>query len=97
VNYLNAQILGPVLFYVGRYMSENTGDLVAYWDVPLSDQNHRIEFEHGTITGKRIVRVDGNEIFRRDWMFKLIGSQEFTIGRAKCIIQVCIYSIVWIF
>lgn len=34
-------------------------DLVAVWDVPLSDKIHRIEFEHGTTTGKRIIRVDG--------------------------------------
>ena len=34
-------------------------DLVAIWEVPLSDKVHKIEFEHGTTTGKRIVRVDG--------------------------------------
>ena len=36
-----------------------TGDLVAFWDVPLSDGVHRIEFEHGTTSGKRVIRVDG--------------------------------------
>jgi len=36
-----------------------TGDLVAFWDVPLNDGVHRIEFEHGTTSGKRIIRVDG--------------------------------------
>jgi len=37
-----------------------SSDLVAKWDVTLSDKVHRIEFEHGTTTGKRVVRVDGN-------------------------------------
>lgn len=34
-------------------------DLVATWDISLSDGIHTIEFEHGTTTGKRIIRVDG--------------------------------------
>jgi len=36
-----------------------SSDLVAKWDVTLSDKVHRVEFEHGTTTGKRIIRVDG--------------------------------------
>lgn len=34
-------------------------DLVAVWDVALSDGVHKIEFEHGTTSGKRVVYVDG--------------------------------------
>ncbi len=34
-------------------------DIVGIWDVPLQDGVHRIEFEHGTTTGKRVIRVDG--------------------------------------
>ena len=34
-------------------------DLVAVWEVPLNDATHRIEFEHGTTTGRRVIRVDG--------------------------------------
>ena len=33
-------------------------DIVAQWEVSLSDGIHRIEFEHGTTSGKRVVRVD---------------------------------------
>ncbi|XP_039299017.1 uncharacterized protein LOC111051755 isoform X5 [Nilaparvata lugens] len=40
----------------GKGMSE---DLVACWDVPMSDMVHRVEFEHGTTTGKRVLRLDG--------------------------------------
>lgn len=36
-----------------------SGDLVGVWDVALSDGVHRIEFEHGTTTGKRVIHVDG--------------------------------------
>ncbi|CAP39057.2 Protein CBG22476 [Caenorhabditis briggsae] len=35
------------------------GDCVATWNVPLHAKVHRIEFEHGTTTGKRVIRVDG--------------------------------------
>lgn len=36
-----------------------SGDLVAVWEVALSDGVHRIEFEHGTTTGKRVINIDG--------------------------------------
>lgn len=35
------------------------GDLVAVWEVALSDGVYRIEFSHGTTTGKRVVCVNG--------------------------------------
>lgn len=35
------------------------GDVVAVWEVALSDGVYRIEFAHGTTTGKRIVFVNG--------------------------------------
>ncbi|CAK5102169.1 unnamed protein product [Meloidogyne enterolobii] len=34
-------------------------DLVATWTVPMSDKVYKIEFDHGTTTGKRILRVNG--------------------------------------
>lgn len=34
-------------------------DLVATWDILLTNGKHRIEFEHGTTSGKRIIRLDG--------------------------------------
>lgn len=39
--------------------SQERSDLVAYWSVPLCDGVHTVEFEHGTISGKRVLRVDG--------------------------------------
>ncbi|CAO4368676.1 unnamed protein product [Caenorhabditis nigoni] len=64
------------------------GDCVATWNVPLHAKVHRIEFEHGTTTGKRVIRVDGKEILRRDWMFKLVGKEPFKLGDMKCNINV---------
>lgn len=62
--------------------------LVAVWDVPLSGKIHHIEFEHGTTSGRRIIRVDGKEILRRDWMFKLVGHETFKINKANCVILI---------
>lgn len=36
-----------------------SGELVAVWDMDLSDGVHRIQFAHGTTTGKRLVFVNG--------------------------------------
>lgn len=63
-------------------------DVVGFWEVSLSDGLHRIEFEHGTTSGKRVIRVDGKEIVRHDWMFRLVGFEHFNIGKAKCSIQI---------
>ncbi|MFT7815847.1 fas apoptotic inhibitory molecule 1-like [Arapaima gigas] len=57
-----------------------SGDLVAVWEVALSDGVHRIEFEHGTTTGKRVIYINGKEVLRRDWMFKLVGKETFGVG-----------------
>ncbi|KAF7207094.1 fas apoptotic inhibitory molecule b [Nothobranchius furzeri] len=56
------------------------GDVVAVWEVALSDGVYRIEFAHGTTTGKRIVYINGKEVIRKDWMFKLVGKETFTVG-----------------
>jgi hypothetical protein len=39
-------------------MASSSSDLVATWIVPLSDKRHVVQFEHGSITGKRVIRVD---------------------------------------
>eukprot|EP00076_Gallus_gallus_P042933 XP_025008471.1 fas apoptotic inhibitory molecule 1 isoform X1 [Gallus gallus] len=62
---------------------EKMTDLVAVWEVALSDGVHKIEFEHGTTSGKRVVYVDGKEIIRKEWMFKLVGKETFTVGVSK--------------
>ena len=43
-------------------------DLVAVWEVHLPDGIHIVEFEHGTTTGKRILRkVERTEDANSSW------------------------------
>nr|XP_043870793.1 fas apoptotic inhibitory molecule b isoform X1 [Solea senegalensis] len=58
-------------------------DVVATWEVELSDGVYRIEFAHGTTSGKRVVYINGQEVIRKDWMFKLVGKEAFTVGGAN--------------
>ncbi|KAM9766370.1 LOW QUALITY PROTEIN: fas apoptotic inhibitory molecule 1-like [Menidia menidia] len=58
------------------------GDRVAIWELQLSDGVFTVEFEHGTTTGRRLVLVNGQEVVRRDWMFKLVGRESFPVGGA---------------
>ncbi|XP_026690851.2 fas apoptotic inhibitory molecule 1-like [Ciona intestinalis] len=62
-------------------MARSTTDLVAVWDIALSDGVHKIEFEHGTTTGKRAIYVDGQTKLKTEWLFKLVGKEDFTIGK----------------
>ncbi|KAL6456109.1 hypothetical protein MHYP_G00359600 [Metynnis hypsauchen] len=55
-------------------------DVVGMWEVSLSDGIYQIEFEHGTTTGKRVIYINGKEVLRRDWMFKLVGKETFPVG-----------------
>lgn len=36
-----------------------SSDLVAVWDVPVLHGVYTVEFEHGTLTGRRVIRVNG--------------------------------------
>ncbi|GAU93794.1 hypothetical protein RvY_05679-2 [Ramazzottius varieornatus] len=63
-------------------------DLVAHWDVKLSDGTHKVEFVHGTTSGRRLLKIDGKEFKRKNFMFKLVGTEEFTIGSVPCQISI---------
>ncbi|XP_015433601.1 PREDICTED: fas apoptotic inhibitory molecule 1 [Dufourea novaeangliae] len=67
---------------------ESTDEPTVKWNVPLSDGNHVIEFEHGTATGRRVVKVDGKELIHRDWMFQLVGDETFMFNENKFVIRV---------
>lgn len=53
-------------------------DLVAVWDVPLHSGLYSIEFEHGTTTGKRIIRANG----------KVRGKYKYNITKINLLIMV---------
>ncbi|KAK1122141.1 hypothetical protein K0M31_009369 [Melipona bicolor] len=67
---------------------ESLDEPTAKWNVPLSDGNHVIEFEHGTATGRRLVRIDGKEIVHRDWMFHLVGDEIFSFNDNRFVIRI---------
>ena len=69
-------------------MMASSADIVAVWSVSLMDGVHQVKFEHGTTTGKRVIWVDSKEILRKNWMFKLVGRLEFSIGNAKALITI---------
>ncbi|XP_075239747.1 fas apoptotic inhibitory molecule 1-like [Convolutriloba macropyga] len=56
-------------------------EATAEWAITLSDGKHRIQFEHGTTSGKRVIVLDGKEIYRKNWMFKLVGTESFYINK----------------
>ena len=43
-------------------MNPDFPDLVATWTIPLPHGVQVIEFEHGETTGKRVIRVNGEEV-----------------------------------
>lgn len=63
-------------------------DVVATWDIALSDGKHRIQFEHGTTTGKRVIVVDNVEVIRNNWMFRLVGKESFNVGSKRATIHI---------
>ncbi|XP_017788883.1 PREDICTED: fas apoptotic inhibitory molecule 1 [Habropoda laboriosa] len=67
---------------------ETLDEPTARWNVPLSDGNHIIEFEHGTATGRRLVKIDGKELIHRDWMFHLVGDEVFSFNDTKFVIRI---------
>ena len=64
-------------------MVEAGTDLVVVWEVHLADGIHVIEFEHGATSGKRVLKVDREVILKNDWMFKLVGTESFKVGKNK--------------
>lgn len=63
-------------------------DVVATWDIALADGKHRIQFEHGTTTGKRVILVDNVEVIRNNWMFRLVGKESFNVGGKRATIHI---------
>ncbi|CAG0903787.1 unnamed protein product [Cyprideis torosa] len=67
----------------------NPNDLVGTWEISLPSGKHLVEFEHGTTSGKRVIRLDGKEIYRVNWLFKLVGSETFSVEGHTCVISIC--------
>lgn len=50
-------------------MEAHPGDVAAVWDIKLADGAHKIVFEHGTTSGKRVIIVDGVEVNHKKVMY----------------------------
>ncbi|XP_037950165.1 fas apoptotic inhibitory molecule 1-like [Teleopsis dalmanni] len=76
------------LDYLPEEKRYNKNNIVAKWCAPMNGKMYRIELEHGTTSGRRMIWVNGKEVLRRDWMFKLVGEDTFYIEESRCIIRV---------
>lgn len=71
--------------------NHSKNDLVARWVIPIRGKLYDIELEHGTISGKRVIWVNGEEILRRDMMYRLVGEDTFFLDEKRCIIHVSLF------
>lgn len=63
-------------------------DVVGRWLVPIKGKLYDVELEHGRISGKRVIWVNGEEVLRRDLMYRLVGEDNFWLEDKRCIIHV---------
>lgn len=63
-------------------------DVVARWIFPIHGKIFDIELEHGSISGKRVIWVNGEEILRRDMMYRLVGEDVFFVEDKRCIVHI---------
>ncbi|CRL07270.1 CLUMA_CG020249, isoform A [Clunio marinus] len=68
--------------------NHNKTDLVARWVIPIKGKLYDIEFEHGIISGKRVIWINGKDILRRDMMYRLVGEDTFFVEGKRCIIHI---------
>jgi hypothetical protein len=68
--------------------NHSKNDIVARWVIPIRGKLYDIELEHGTISGKRVIWVNGDEILRRDMMYRLVGEDTFFLEDKRCIVHV---------
>jgi hypothetical protein len=68
--------------------NHNKNDIVARWLFPVHGKLFDIELEHGTISGKRVIWVNGEEVLRRDMMYRLVGEDVFFVENKRCIIHI---------
>lgn len=68
--------------------NHNKNDVVARWLFPVHGKLYDIELEHGTISGKRVIWLNGEEILRRDVMYRLVGEDVFFVEDKRCIIHI---------
>ena len=75
-------------------LNKNHGknDVVARWVIPVRGKLYDIELEHGNISGKRVIWINGSEVLRRDFQYRLVGEDTFYLDDKRCIIHVRVFS-----
>lgn len=68
--------------------NHSKSDVVARWVIPIRGRLYDVEFEHGTLSGKRVIWINGEEAMRRDLMYRLVGEDVFFIEEKRCILHV---------
>lgn len=68
--------------------NRSKNDIVARWTFIVHGKLYDIELEHGTISGKRVIWLNGEEILRRDMMYRLVGEDVFFVEDKRCIIHI---------
>lgn len=63
--------------------------IVGVWEVMLNGRLHQIEFEHGTTSGRRIIRVDGKVIYLfiscyYIWIIVILGHRQIILSKCHC-------------
>ncbi|XP_011310224.1 fas apoptotic inhibitory molecule 1 [Fopius arisanus] len=81
-------MMAGALFRSLQALEMTLNEPTARWIVPLNDGNHVVEFEHGTATGRRVVKIDGKTMVHREWMFRLVGDEVVMFGDTKFVIRV---------
>jgi len=55
-------------------------DIAGEWKI-INDNGSKskLTFIHGTTSGRREVLINGVTLFKKPWLFRLVGSEEFQI------------------
>ena len=72
-------------------------DLVAVWNIALADGCFKIEFEHGTTSGRRVIRINGNVLTEIHFPCLFLSRQLQLICVCACVLLQEIMRENWMF
>jgi hypothetical protein len=64
------------------------------WEPVLDGTTHKVELEHGEITGNRTIRVDGELLEKSNKWFDTGTDHEFQIGGHTAVVSVVLPKII---
>jgi hypothetical protein len=60
----------------------------AEWRWLGKSRRHALAFEHNTVTGAQRLFLDGTEVFKSGWMFRLTGAIHIPVDDASAMLQI---------